>query len=517
MDDVMASSECDVLIVGAGPTGLLLAGELLAAGVCCRIVDQNPEPVRTIRALTLQPRTLGQLASCGLLDELMQAGQALVGTQVHLGDEVQTSPVDAPSSSLPLMLSVPQPEVERILTDKVRRCGGEVERGLRLIEIAQEEEGGVAATLRYHTGQKTIRARWIVGCDGRDSTVRRLSGITSEVSGTGWYFLLIDATLAEAALPRDHVSVFLGEEGFVLCIPVPGPEQLWRIVIDQRFPFTGPDQATIQDHLTRRGMPGRIQHLYLRHHFDAWQRCAASLQAGSIFLAGDAAHWLVPVWGQGMNTGMQDALNLSWRLTLVSQGMADKSLLDLYTQERLPIAQARLKTNQLALSLATLKGNKSRSLRNKMLPSLRNLDAILFRLSSSPHQYPPNRLIDQVSQDEEPVPFSAGGRAPELPLQHRRHLLLLFADSLKSQDTLSQLQLTLRQRHRAGLEVRLLGPEARDLPDTSPVFQQLGVATGSSACLIRPDGYIACRSQPADPAYIEGFMKRLFSEVEPHA
>lgn len=343
-----------VLIVGAGPVGLTLACVLARHGVRARIIDAHSEPSPWCRAIGVTPRTLEVMEDLGLAGALIDAGLWIDGlrTIVH-GYPARDTTSDF--ADLPYaQLGVPQPATEAILARHLAGLGIGVERGVSLEALAQDEAGVEARFADGGTG----RFAYVVGCDGAHSTVRPQLGI--EFEGEAWpmEFMLGDVhidwdlprgralfavkPMADAA-PDLFVAVPLPERGRYR-VSMIAPERLWTpgggsdhgIQLDR----PGASLADLQEVADRLlPEPARMSDLRWSSLFRISMRLAARYREGRCFLAGDAAHIHPPTGGQGMNTGIQDAYNLGWKLALVVQGIAGAALLDSYEAERQPVAE----------------------------------------------------------------------------------------------------------------------------------------------------------------------------------
>jgi 2-polyprenyl-6-methoxyphenol hydroxylase-like FAD-dependent oxidoreductase len=340
----------DVLIVGAGPTGLMLANQLARRGVRALIIDRHPGPSLQTRALGVQARTLEIYAKMGLADRAIALGKR--GSGAHLWSQgrqighVSLSDVGSKSTPYPYILVLGQDDNERIMGEKLRESGVEVEWNTELLALEQHASH-VGATLKSADGAtRNVTAAWVAGCDGARSAVRTLNGIDFPGAPYEHVFFVADVT-ATGKMAADEVNVYLWREGFHLFFPMRGTNH-WRIV------GIVPPQLREQKDLSfaavmpsLRGAAGANLSIEACSWFSTYRihhRAAARFRDRRCFLLGDAAHVHSPVGAQGMNTGLQDAYNLAWKLALVVQGRADAALLDSYEAERLPVAQRLLAT-----------------------------------------------------------------------------------------------------------------------------------------------------------------------------
>ncbi|MGY4860001.1 FAD-dependent monooxygenase [Cryobacterium sp. AP23] len=360
------------MIVGAGPTGLTLARELHSLGVAAQIVDTAPDAVHESRALAIQARTLEVLARNRLADDLVAAGNPSGTLLLHeSGSRGRTHVIPLFDSAIgdtrfPFLLFLSQAGTERVLVDRLASAGVGVRRGLTLTGLVQDDSGVTATLESPGVPARVVRARYLVGCDGAHSASRRLAGV--DFSGRAYPQRFLLADVEADGLERDRVHVYLAKAGPLFFFPLTRPAS-WRLIVAlprsaPRGPVTLPvAQAAVSRHIR--------QHITLHHpvwltEFTISSRLADTFRRGRVFLAGDAAHIHSPAGAQGMNTGIQDAVNLGWKLALVCRGEADPALLQSYERERMPVARSVLAMTDRAFRVATIQ-----------IPLVRNLRAFL--------------------------------------------------------------------------------------------------------------------------------------------
>ena len=338
----------DVLIVGAGPTGLTLASSLLLHGVDVMLVDRQADGANTSRAAAVNARTLEVLEPVDVTRRLLKEG--VEAPRFAIRDRARTL-VDVDFSGLatdyPFTLLVPQSTTERLLLERVRELGGDVTRPKVLATVTQDP-AGVTAT--FDDGD-TVRARYVVGADGMHSTVREQAGIGFAGGSYEHSFVLADARLTGDA-PADEVRLFWAGEGLTVVAPLPNGD--FRIVAPVDDAPEQPSVAFVQQILDARGPGGiTVTDVTWGSRFRIHHRVADTFRAGRILIAGDAAHVHSPAGGQGMNIGIQDAVALADALVAVLGGGAD-SLLDDYSATRRPIALQVVALTDRLTRLATL-------------------------------------------------------------------------------------------------------------------------------------------------------------------
>ncbi|HEY9515480.1 MAG TPA: FAD-dependent monooxygenase, partial [Gemmatimonadaceae bacterium] len=393
----------DALIVGAGPTGLTLAAQLRAFGVRFRIIDRLLDRSSESRALAVQARTLEIFDSLGLAERLIGRGRTSTRLMIHFEDRVaaaQLGVFGARDTRFPFILFVSQAETEALLRDHLAGQNVVMESGVTLTAFLADAEV-VHCTLGHSDGRyEEVTTRYLIGCDGAHSTVRSGAGIPFEGGDYPEDFVLGDVE-ADGPIERDVLHAFAGKRAFAFFFPLGAPAT-WRTIALPPRDWRAADDAPVTSALSL----GELQVIIdgatggaLRLHDAAWlthfrlhHRQTAHYRSGRIFLAGDAAHIHSPVGGQGMNTGIQDAWNLGWKLALVTRGQAVARLLDSYEAERWPVGHILLRTTDRAFSLFTRVMASSakaswfrREVASRVLPivlSSRRLRALGFRFVS---------------------------------------------------------------------------------------------------------------------------------------
>ncbi|MBT2454275.1 FAD-dependent monooxygenase [Streptomyces sp. ISL-86] len=366
----MNSFDVDVVVVGAGPTGLMLAGELRLNGVSVTVLDKLAEPMQQSRALGFSARTIEEFDQRGLIARFGEVGVIPSG---HFGGvPLDYQVLEGGSYGA---RGIPQARTEGILGGWAQQLGAEVRRGVEVTGLESDDEG-VTVLAEGADGPLRLRARHVVGCDGARSIVRKLAGI--DFPGTEPTLELRFADVAGIQLrPR-----FSGERvpgGMVMVIPM-GPDRSRIIYFDRDEPLrTSPDPITFEEvaeafqRLSGEDISGATP-LWVSSTTDV-SRQAAAYRNGRIFLAGDAAHIHLPIGAQGMSAGVQDAVNLGWKLALDIKGQAPQGLLDTYHAERHPVG-ARILTNTLAQRILYLGGDEITPMREVFGELVENYDSV---------------------------------------------------------------------------------------------------------------------------------------------
>jgi 2-polyprenyl-6-methoxyphenol hydroxylase-like FAD-dependent oxidoreductase len=393
--------DAPVLIIGAGPTGLTLACTLARRGVPVRVIDAASAAPMGSRGKGLQPRTLEMFDDLGIVDVVLAHGVFNLPFRNYdeSGQARDVSEIRLPKPAVPYpgSLIIAQWQVEAVLRQKLEQLGGRVEFGVELTGLTPDEEGVTASFSGL--GTQTLRARWLVGCDGGKSTVRQLSNIPFLGETLETYRMLVGDVHVEG-LDRDHWHVWKSPEGFLALCPLPSTE----VFQFQSSVAPGQESETSLEVLQRH-VDSRTSGSGLRLSNPTWMslwranvRMVQTYRQGRVFLAGDAAHVHSPAGGQGMNTGIQDAYNLGWKLAAVVQG-ADVALLDTYQAERLPIAAGVL------------------GLSNEIMAATVAAGAIQARRDDRTLQLDLNYRSSALTREMRPegVGLRAGDRAPDAP------------------------------------------------------------------------------------------------------
>lgn len=366
----------DVLIVGAGPTGMTLAAALLAHGIQAVVVDKQPSGANTSRAAAVNARTLEVLEDLDVSWRLVKAG--LVAPRFSMRQAAQQL-ISIDFSELPTeypyTLMISQADTERLLEERLNELGGNVIRPKTLTEVAQDEDG---VTATFDDGD-TIRARYLVGADGMHSTVRHQAGIGFSGGEFAESFVLADVRVSGEA-PRDEVILFYGTDGLTVLAPLPG--DIFRVVAPVADAPQVPTAAFVQRLLDTRGFgPGRtvVTDLLWGSRFKIHHRVADTYRAGRLLLVGDAAHVHSPAGGQGMNLGITDAIALADALAEVLHDGSDAAL-DAYSESQRARAQQVLSLTGRLTRVSTLP-RPLRPIRNAAMRLAAHIPAVRRRFA----------------------------------------------------------------------------------------------------------------------------------------
>jgi 2-polyprenyl-6-methoxyphenol hydroxylase-like FAD-dependent oxidoreductase len=473
----MTIHDVDVLVVGAGPTGLIAAGDLARAGRSVTVLERWPTVNPASRAFVTMARTLEVLDARGLAEDLLANAHTAPGVTIFGGARIDLTRLDSPYR---FVMITPQTNVDRALAGYAVAEGAEIRRGIEVIGLDQDADG-VTVTARahgYNEDRQMWRARYLVGADGAHSTVRDLVG--ADFSGKT---ILSSIVLADVKLAHGPASggLTLGSTrdvfGFLAPYETPNERRdsggsWYRAMVwdrNNQMPDTEPvDTDEIVDILTRAMSTDLgVREVGWKSRFHCDERQVAQYRHRRVFLAGDAAHVHSPMGGQGMNTGIQDAANLAWKIDAVLAG-ADDTVLDSYHAERHPIGKRVLLQSGLMARGVTLHPRVARGLRNLLAPRLLRLARVRDTVAGS---FAGTTLRYARHRSENPL---AGTRGTQIPLVQGR---------------LTELQRVggfVFVREHGTHEVGEVGVLQAERADSGP------------AVLVRPDGYIAWAGDSAD-------------------
>ena len=501
----------DVLVVGAGPTGLATALQAHDHGATVRVVERRVEAFRPSRAMVMHPRTLESLRPLGVTDSLLDRGDRAPRAELHLGSRqvsARLTDVALRDTAFPHLTLVRQMDVEEVLTEALRRRGVRVERGVELVDTAADDASARAA-LRAQGRVDWASCRFIAGCDGQASTARTLAGIGWQGGPYREEVVLADAEL-DGDLAPEVLHVVAGRDGLLFLFAL-GEGATWRILATRPghaasdVPFGQPGPAVpaveVQQILDTAGLAVRLDELRWSARVRLQHRLADAFRRGPLFLAGDAAHTHSPAAAQGMNTGLLDAVNLGWKLAFAGGAGEHADLLDSYEQERRPVARQVLALTHLVFLAEASTNPLSRFLRGRLVPlaapalpvALRQrllMAQVVRLLSQGWVRYRHGALSVEGTPagsgprpgdrlpDEEVVYDGRGVRLHEVIARPGVHILL--------------------RRDAEALDERLLGDHA--------TVHRIDSWPGRGLVAVRPDGHVGFRCGTSDPAQLGAWL-----------
>jgi 2-polyprenyl-6-methoxyphenol hydroxylase-like FAD-dependent oxidoreductase len=546
-----------VLVVGAGPVGLMLACELVRHGVECRIIDKAPAPTDKSKALGIHARTLEIFDNAGIADEMIAAGHKAHGMSAFSGGKrIAHISLDQIPSRYQFVLMLPQSETERFLGMHLASLGLQVERNVELAGFTQDADG-VTSTLKAADGrEEQCHSAWIAGCDGAHSTVRHTLGLEFEGEQYEESFWLADLLL-DFREADDELYAYAGDEEMVVLFPM--GHQRWRIIgtrslADGTAPPTLAEAQASLDKLVGHGVKAHDP-IWLAH-FIISRRRVKQYNVGRAFLCGDAAHIHSPAGGQGMNTGLQDAHNLAWKLALVISKSAKPDMLATYQAERHPVATEVLKETDMLTRVVTLRSPIAKAVRDRLAPIFSALEVVQDRASRALSETAVNyRQSPLVSEHRSGLVESvtragasgvgawydfahgpaAGDRAPDVEyalvnsgevrrlnevMRGPNFNLLLFSgiDSNSDYRDLFAIAETVSTRYPNHVTAHLIVAADAEttrlhvnlIRDVSHLIHRAYGAGARCIYLIRPDGYVGFRAQPPDQESLLANLDKIF-------
>jgi 2-polyprenyl-6-methoxyphenol hydroxylase-like FAD-dependent oxidoreductase len=510
----------DVLVVGAGPVGLVAAAELARRGVRVRVIDKLAQPTDQSRAIAVHARSLDMFDRMGIVDEMVSTGIKAIAMQLYAGrSKLFRVPLGGVDSAFPFTLTTAQTETERVLDDHLQSLGVTVERGVELVALTQDGPNvkEAHATLRHQDGlTELVTVPWVIGADGAHSAVRKMVGTNLAGSFVGQRFLLGDVD-AEHSLDMDSMHTFFAPDGPVVVLPMAGGRM--RFLAEVRdAPGTAmnknPTQDELQAILDRRIGGIRVVHSHWLTSFEIHHARVPAYRWGRVFLAGDAAHIHSPAGGQGMNTGMQDAFNLAWKLAAVIDGKAGQTLLDSYEAERIAVADGVIAFTDRLTRAGTLSG-VPRRIRDVVIRMLSHVPAARRFMAETAEEVNIAYRNSPIAVGRHPrhAKVAAGEHVPHVVdeavqkqlatvcgVQNTGHVVLTIASGQPAPaagEGQVQVLVTARDTHVAGYDTVIADPKGL-------VARRFGLKNGGRV-VIRPDGYIGAVASLDDTAVADYF------------
>jgi 2-polyprenyl-6-methoxyphenol hydroxylase-like FAD-dependent oxidoreductase len=482
-----------VWIVGAGPVGLTMAAELARYGVSVRIVDKSAQRTDKSKAVVLWSRTLELLDRAGCTDAFVASGNKvdaanIIADKTVIG-HVNFSEVNSP---YPFALMLPQSDTERLLEEHLGRLGINTQRQTELSSFEQDESG-ITAVLRNADGQEeVVKADWLIGCDGAHSAVRHGLGLSFLGNTLQSDWILADLHLGGYPLPTTEMVTYWHEDGVLLIIPMSATR--FRIIADLGLSNgcapANPTLDQVQAIIDSRGPGGMTaaNPIWLSA-FRINERKVSDYRAGRVFVVGDAAHVHSPAGGQGMNTGMQDAFNLAWKLALVCRGESTEALLDSFSVERSAVGAEVLKAAGRLTMVATMRNHTAQAVRNLFGRLLLGLASVRKAMVDT---------MSEVSVGYDHSPLNGPGlRRGDIPAPGRRLEPIARQTPVGSGKTPRFALFAAGSGKVSALAMNF--PNLIDAEIRAPLDP--GVVL-----LVRPDGYVACAAKSDNVAVIANYL-----------
>ena len=528
----------DVLVVGAGPTGLLLASELARRGARVRLIERRTLPAEHSRALAVVPRTMEMLDQLGLANAFITRSHKAKGICFYGRDrkEAFRSSMNELPSEFPYFLLLPQTETELLLVDYARKAGVEIERGVGFLSMVQTGQGVLATLERMDGTREQVNASYVVGCDGSRSVVRHAAGLEFNGGGYGQSWLLADVVL-DPALDPNWLHGFTSIDGPIFFFPL--PNSIWRIVLLRKRGKNATTEVSMNE-IVETLEKNHLGHLRARDPswlagFGIEHRRTVHIRMGRVFLCGDAAHVHSPAGGQGMNTGLGDAFNLGWKLATVIQGKAKEKLLDSYEMERMPVIDGVMRMTDQMTKLITAMDGPRLWIREWVLPIVAKMGfaaKMAMRLSQLSMGYPHSSIVlpGRVAVGAQPgerVPslsFSdlatmRASRTPDLFREGKIVFLVMpdlgigsegMREVMDRRSNLIDWQWMVKKGVGRPTEAR--SGDLIWVDEEGKVRQKLGVQDHPSFALLRPDGIVMARGELCETQLLHDFLCRVFGE-----
>jgi 2-polyprenyl-6-methoxyphenol hydroxylase-like FAD-dependent oxidoreductase len=514
----------DVVVVGAGPVGLVAGCELARRGVRVRVVDKLDKPTDESRAIAIHAGSLDMLDRMGIADEMIGTGIKATAMQLYTGhSKLFRVPFGGVDSAFPFTLTTPQTETERVLGEYLESLGVTVDRGVELVALTQARDS-VYLTLRRADGStEEVTTSWVVGADGGHSAVRHLVGTKLVGSFKGERFLLGDVD-ADHELDLDSMHTFFSPDGPVVVLPMRDGRMRFLAEVHDApgAPMNmHPTQDELQAIIDRRIGGIRLLRSHWLTTFEIHHAHVPAYRWGRVFLAGDVAHIHSPAGGQGMNTGMQDAFNLAWKLATVVHGAGGERLLDSYHAERYPVAEQVITFTNRLTKAGTLSG----------LP--RRIRDLVVRVLS--HVGPARRAMadtaEEVNVKYVGSPIVSGERPRHARVAAGEHLPHIADAAVQKQlsaacgaDNSGHTVFTIASQQPApaaggagqvqvlvtGDDTPVAGYDSVVADPEGLVAQRLGLTSGGRV-VVRPDGYVGAITTLDDPKTAADYFARIAS------
>lgn len=526
-----------VLIVGAGPTGLMMACELARYHVPFQIIDKKSQLTQTANATWIQTRTLEIFNQVGIVNQFLKYGQPCRAINVYSnGKQLMRMALDNTDSTFPYVLTLPQSKTEQLLEEHLEQLNHKIQKNVEVVDVKQEHDH-VIATVKHANGKtETITCQWLIACDGANSIVRDKCEIAFPGKEVKEQFIVADAQM-DSFQPRDEMYMFF-DKGFIfsdrrmIFIAFPLGSNNYRIHANL---YQGQTRAIFTDLEVKELVAERshenfsIKNVSWLSPFWIHSKLAQHMQQQRIFLAGDAAHIHSPAGGQGMNAGIQDAYNLAWKLALVYKHKANSDLLETYELERRSVLNNIVNKTELFTNMALfdkLFFSKLRKFSRKLSQNKKKAKKASMQLTQLNIQYKGSPIIDYQTQVglRSPKP---GERTPDVMLgktdrlhdhlSQSQHTILLFTGLENDKTKFAKIKELYNWIEKTYPQVTMRIIASQTLPDVKQVISDESATIHScyqikKACvyIIRPDQHIAYCSKNLKHYAIKKILSRVY-------
>ncbi|HYK08247.1 MAG TPA: FAD-dependent monooxygenase [Candidatus Eisenbacteria bacterium] len=514
-----------VLIIGAGPTGLMMACQLAALNVPFVIVEKDPSTTYESRAIGIQARSLEIFQQMGIADTFLKEGNpaGIIDFIANgkIREHVPLSGLGTGLTQFPFLLFLEQFRTEAILVDFLKKHKISVLWDTTVLSFTQTQDGTTSVIQHKDGKEETIEADWIVGADGAHSIVRHTLGI--ELAGKTYKqsLFVLDCKVASPVLSSTHLAVLFSDTAFAAIFPM--KDNHWRIVGEVPPRLYGKDTITFEDvakdFAKRMQLDITLSHPYWVSLYHAHHRCVNTFKKGRCFLGGDAGHIHSPVGAQGMNTGLQDAYNLAWKIAFVHKDLAKEALLETFNEDRMPFAKKLVETTDRAFNFVVAGGKIGAFFRTHIAPkvikfviSKKISREFVFRtVSQIGISYHSSSLSKNASfgnfPKSAPLP---GDRLPFITFEQDKNIqdeikithmqLLLFTGKSEEMNDIEQVI----EKYSKAIAVTKIPFNEH----TKDLYEKFGIEN-NGYYLVRPDMYIACRSNGENKENFEEYLSKF--------
>lgn len=502
-----------ILIVGAGPTGLMMACELARFGIPFRIIDKKKGSTLSSNATWIQPRTLELFDKIGIIDRFLKLGHPCHALNLYAeGNVLTTLTLNSIDSIFPFILMLPQSETERLLVEYLESLGIKIERNHELINVKLEDKR-VKSIIQDETHRlETITSDWLIACDGANSIIRETCGFHFPGEDLKEQFIVADAKIDFSYMSKDEIHLFFDTGTILGAFPLGSNK--YRIIANLHldYPRKTFTSREVVDLVQERAHGNYyVTDVEWISQFWIHGKLTDQMRFGPIFLAGDAAHIHSPAAGQGMNTGLQDAINLAWKLAYVIQNKAQLSLLDSYDAERYPVVKHVVEQNEYFTKMALF--DKTFITKLKAFSQKLEHDPVALskeigeQITQLDVEYRSSPIVDLT--ESAALSIRAGERAPDVELhssirlyqyfQNTFHNVLIFFESENIPAEVIELKAQLEQRYPELLKIYFVSKENKEnredvIIDKDNILHRAYHIERPTIFVIRPDGYIGYAS-----------------------